>query len=144
MCCVIFPIHSSMGECNTILSAYTKYPAEPHSSVGSVQDLESFRGLMIVIETGFIPLSSLSIISTTVIWDRSQCLEKIKELWESMDRRTGRRDITLILFKRRETPCNQYHTIQTLRRGHLTPFPTMVSTLWKSLNLSSANAFKLD
>ena len=51
--------------------------AEPHSSVGSVADLRTggcwfdprtgqypFRGLMIVIATGFIPLSPLSVVST--------------------------------------------------------------------------------
>ena len=53
--------------------------AEPHSSVGSVADLKtggrwfdprlgqfSFSGLMIVIATGFVPLSSLSVVSTMV------------------------------------------------------------------------------
>ena len=62
-----------MGECNTVLS-------EPHSSVGSVADLRtgghwfdprlgqySFRRLMIVIATGFIPLSPLSIVSRMVM-----------------------------------------------------------------------------
>ena len=56
-------------------------------SVGSVQDLRtdgpwfdikigqySFRGLMIVISTGYIPLSLLSIVSTMVIWESSQWL----------------------------------------------------------------------
>ena len=38
----------------------------------------SFRGLTIVIATGFIPLSPLSIVSTMVIWESSQWLgEKI-------------------------------------------------------------------
>ena len=54
--------------------------AEPPSSVGSIADLRtggrrfnpklgqySFRGLMIVIAKGFIPLSPLSIVSTTVM-----------------------------------------------------------------------------
>ena len=61
--------------------------AEPHSSVGSVADLRtggrwfdprlgqySFRGLMIVIATGFIPLSPLSVVSTMVVWESSQWL----------------------------------------------------------------------
>ena len=59
--------------------------AELHSSVGSVADLRiggclfdpqlgqySFPGLMIVIATGFIPLSSLSIVSTMVMRESSQ------------------------------------------------------------------------
>ena len=63
--------------------------AEPHSSVGSVADLRtggrwfdprlgqySFRGLMIAIATGFIPLSPLSIFSVMVNWESSQWLEK--------------------------------------------------------------------
>ena len=57
--------------------------------VGSVADLRtgggwfdpqlsqySFRGLMIVIATGFIPLSLLSIVSTMVVWESSQWLRK--------------------------------------------------------------------
>ena len=61
--------------------------AEPHISVGSVADLRtggrwfdprlgqySFQGLMIVIATGFIPLSLLSVVSTMVIWESSQWL----------------------------------------------------------------------
>ena len=56
--------------------------AEPHSSFGSVEDLRtggrwfdsllgqySFRGLMIVIAAGFIPLSPLSVVSTMVMWE---------------------------------------------------------------------------
>ena len=34
------------------------------------------RGLMIVIATGLIPLSSLSVVSTTVTWESSQWLGK--------------------------------------------------------------------
>ena len=64
---------------------------EPHSSVGSVADLRtggrffdprlgqySFRGLVIVIATGFVPLSlsPLSVVSTMVMWESSQWLEK--------------------------------------------------------------------
>ena len=65
------------------------YRAEPHHSVGSVVDLRtggrwfdpwlsqySFRGLMIVIATGFIPLSLLSFVSTIVMWESSQWLGK--------------------------------------------------------------------
>ena len=60
-----------------------------HSSVGSVADLRtggrkfdywfdqySFRGLMIVVATGSIPLSPLSVVSTMVLWESSQCLGK--------------------------------------------------------------------
>ena len=63
--------------------------ANPHSAVGSVADLRtgdrwfdlwlsqySFRGLMIVIVTGFIPLSQLSVVSTMVKLKSSQCLGK--------------------------------------------------------------------
>ena len=87
--------------------------SEPHSSVGSVADLRtggrwfnprldqySFRGLMIVIATGFIPLSPLSVVSTMVMWESNQWLGKnivrstgLKELQESMNWCTGRRDI---------------------------------------------------
>ena len=62
--------------------------AEPHSSVGSIADLRtgggwfdprlaqySFCGL-IVIATGFIPLSTLSVVSTMVLWESSQWLGK--------------------------------------------------------------------
>ena len=63
--------------------------AEPHSSVGSVAYLRtgghwfdprfgqySSLGLMIVIVTGFIALSLLSVVSTLVIWESSQWLGK--------------------------------------------------------------------
>ena len=62
---------------------------EPHSLVGSVQDLRtggrwldpwlsqySLRGLMIVIATGFIPLSLLSVVLTMVMWESSHWLKK--------------------------------------------------------------------
>ena len=65
------------------------YHAEPHTSVGTVADLKtvgrwfdprlgqySFRGLMIVIATGFIPLSPLSVVSTMVMWESSLWLGK--------------------------------------------------------------------
>ena len=58
---------------------------EFHSLVNSVADLRtggrwfdprigqySFRGLMIIIWTGFIPLSPLSVVSTMVMWESSQ------------------------------------------------------------------------
>ena len=63
--------------------------AEPHSSVGSVVDLRtggrwfnpwlgqfSFLRLMIVIATGFILLSLMSVVSTMVLWESSQWLGK--------------------------------------------------------------------
>ena len=63
--------------------------AEHHSSIGKEADLRaggrgfdprfsqySFRDLMIVIATGFIPLSPLSVVSTMVMWESSQLLEK--------------------------------------------------------------------
>ena len=61
----------------------------------------SFRRLMIVIATEFIPLSPLSIVSTMVMWESSQWLVKnivrstsLKELKESTGRCTGRHSIT--------------------------------------------------
>ena len=63
--------------------------AEPLSSVGSAADMRtggrwfdprfgqySFRGLIIVIATGFIPLSPLSVVLTMVRWESSQWLRK--------------------------------------------------------------------
>ena len=64
-------------------------PEPPTVYVGSVANLKkggcwfdsrlgqySFRGLKIVIATGFIPLSPLSVVSTMVMWESSQWLEK--------------------------------------------------------------------
>ena len=63
--------------------------AEPHSSVDSVANLRtggcwvdpqlsqySYRWLMIIIATGSIPLSLLSLVSTMVIWKYSQWFGK--------------------------------------------------------------------
>ena len=63
--------------------------AKPHSSVGTVADLRtggrwldprlshySFQELMIVVVTGFTPLSPLSIVSTMVMWENCQWLGK--------------------------------------------------------------------
>ena len=65
-----------------------------------------FKGLMIVIATGFIPLSLLSIISIMITWENSQLIWKeycveywLKELQESMDRWTGCCNMTEILLK---------------------------------------------
>ena len=68
---------------------YLKSFAEPHSSVVSVADLRTggrwfdtllgqyfFRELMIVIATGFILLSPLSVVSAMVMWERRQWLGK--------------------------------------------------------------------
>ena len=82
-----------------------------HSSVGSVAGLRtggrrfdlrlgqySFRGWMIVIATGFIPLSPLSVVSTMVMWLGKNIAEYwLKKPQESMDRCIG--DITEILIK---------------------------------------------
>ena len=67
--------------------AFTR--AEPQSSVGRVAHLRtgggwfdprlgqnSFRGLVIVIATGFIPLSPLSDVSTMVMWESRRWLGK--------------------------------------------------------------------
>ena len=74
---------------NQYVALFKNSAAEPHSSVGSVVDLRtegrwfdprlgqySFRGLMIVIATGFIPLSPLSVVSTIVMHESSQWLVK--------------------------------------------------------------------
>ena len=66
-----------------------KLAAKPNSSVGRVADLRtggrgfdpqlgqySFRGLMIVIATGFIPRSPLSIVLTMAMWESTQWLGK--------------------------------------------------------------------
>ena len=68
-------------------NAFNLGPA--HSSVGSIENLRtggrwfdpqlsqySFRRLMIVIATGFIPLSPLSVVLTMVMWESSQWLGK--------------------------------------------------------------------
>ena len=67
----------------------------------------SFRGLLIVIATGFISLPPLSIVSTMLMWESSQWLGEniVRITWlnilqESMDRCTGRCDITETLLKR--------------------------------------------
>ena len=104
--------------------------AEPHGSVGSVVDLRtggrwpdsqlgqySFQGLMIVIATGFIPLSPLVrcfdnsyLGKQPVVW-KDYCAEYwLKEVQESIDRCTGCRDITGILLK----VCVKHHTINEL------------------------------
>ena len=76
----------SLDSSNTGL--FGKGLAKPHSSVGSFEDLRagrwfdpwlghySFRGLIIVIATGFIPLSPLSVVLTMVMWESSQSLGK--------------------------------------------------------------------
>ena len=88
--------------------------AKPNSLVGSVADLRtggrwfdprlglySFRGLMIVIATGFIPLSPLSVVSTRRICGKAAsglqrilCGVLVKRTSERMDRCTGRPNIT--------------------------------------------------
>ena len=78
--------HTPKCHCDNHVSLDT---AKPHSSAGSVADLRtgghwfnthlgqySFQGLMMVIATGFIPLSPLSIVSTMVMWERSHWLGK--------------------------------------------------------------------
>ena len=59
---------------------------EPHGSVGDLRTggcwfnfrlgQYSFRGLMIVIATGFIPLLPLSVVSTMVMWEFNHWLGK--------------------------------------------------------------------
>ena len=81
---VLFPLPLEAFEINTTSD---RPNAEPHSSVGSVADLSpggrwfdprlgqySSRALMIVIATGFIPLSPLSVVLTKVTFESSQWL----------------------------------------------------------------------
>ena len=99
--------------------------ADPHSTVGSDAHLKtegrwfdprlgqnSFRGLIIVIATRFIPVSPLSVVSTMVTWESNQwlgilCGVLVKRTPENMGRCTGGRDRTEILLKRHETPYNR-------------------------------------
>ena len=82
-------MHEGVVSFNTVTSCLPCMDAEPNRSFGSVEDLRtggcwfkprlaqySFRGLMIVIKTGFIPLSPLSIVSTMVMCENSQWLGK--------------------------------------------------------------------
>ena len=75
--------------CQAVFTRVLKQDAKPHCSVSSIAALRtrgrcfdprlgqySFRGLMIVIVTGFIPLSLLSIVSTFVMWESSHWLGK--------------------------------------------------------------------
>ena len=88
----------------------------PHSSGGSVADLRtggrwfdplvgqySFRGLMVIIATGFIPpavrcFDNGHVGKQTVAWTEYCAEYWLKKLQESMDRCTGRRDITEIIL----------------------------------------------
>ena len=71
------------------ITIFNTLNSEPHSAVGSVADLRtggrwfdlrlgqySFRGLVISIAIGFIPLSPLSVVSTMVTWESSHWLGK--------------------------------------------------------------------
>ena len=93
-CCQYFLLfyqkHSvSLGHTKHSLVFFAHEVAEPHSSVDSVADLStggrwfdprlgqySFRELMIVIATGLIPLSPLSVVSTMVMWESNLWLGK--------------------------------------------------------------------
>ena len=68
---------------------FLEWIAGPHGSLVSIADLRTegrwfdpllgqyfFQGLMIVIATGFIPLSVLSVVLTMVMWKSSQWLGK--------------------------------------------------------------------
>ena len=88
--------------------------SSPQSPFGSIRDFRtggrwfdpflspySFRKLMIVIATGFIPLSPMSIVLEMVMWKSNKWLgknivheKKKKKIPASMDRCTGRRNIT--------------------------------------------------
>ena len=97
-----------------LISSSLKF-AEAHSSVGSDADLRtggrwfdprlsqySFRGLMIVIATGLIlsPLFRQWLCGKAASGLEKKCAEHwLEELQESMDRCTGRHDITEIRLK---------------------------------------------
>ena len=81
-------MHNYMVTClvYSITTIHETFLSGLHKTLGSVQDLRtgsrwfnprlgqySFRGLMIVVVTGFIPLSPLSIVSTMVMWESSLC-----------------------------------------------------------------------
>ena len=74
----------------------------------------SFRGLMIIIATGFIPLTAVRCFDNHEAasgLERILCSVLVKEFQESMDRRTGRRYITEVLL---ETALN---TIQSINQS---------------------------
>ena len=60
------------------IGQWVVYRTWKHEVAGSIPGLGQFsvRGLMIVVATGFIPLSLLSIVSTLVMWESSQWLGK--------------------------------------------------------------------
>ena len=98
---------------NVLFHAKHLLVAEPHSSVGRVADLSSlgrwfdlrfgqysFRGLLIVIETGFIDVRCFDNVGKQPMAWKESCAEYwLKELHESMDRCTGRCGVTEILLK---------------------------------------------
>ena len=79
-----------LGRVTTIFTIFSiSHYAEPHCLVGTVADSitegcwfdpwpskYSFRGLITVIATGFIPLSPLSVVLTMYMWESSQWLGK--------------------------------------------------------------------
>ena len=72
-------------------------PAEPHSSVGSTQDLRTGgRWFDSRLDQFSFQVFMMIIVSKVVMWKSSQWL---KELQESMDWCTDRRDITEIPLK---------------------------------------------
>ena len=75
----------------------------------------SFQGLMMIAATGFISLTRLSVVSTTVMRESSQWLGKGfvlstgKNLRNSMDRRAGRRNITEVMLNNAQSESiNKY------------------------------------
>ena len=86
---------------------------------------------MIVIATGFIPLSPLSIVSTIIMLESSQWFEYcakywLKELQENMDRCNGRCDITELLLKTALKSIQSFNQSTTPLRA-ISPFPTAFS-----------------
>ena len=126
-----------------IYSYFNGHSAKPHNSVGSPQYLRtggrwfdprvgqySFLEFMIVIATGLIPLSLLSIVSTMLMWESSQLLGR-NIVWRTdkknsnMDRCIGSRDITEILLK---TALNTMQSISQSKTIHKSHVPTKLGT----------------
>ena len=108
------PSWPSCSLCHQLVSN----PLLPSQAGGCLLGQCSFQGLMIVITTGFIPLSLLSIFSLMVMWESSQWLWEeyyvdywLKELQESMDRCTGRCIILEILLN------TAFNTIQSINQS---------------------------
>ena len=108
---------------NLLFNLFCAQYADPYISIGSISDLTtggrwfdtrlgqySFRGLMIVTGTRFIPLITVCCFDTGYV---EYCAEYwLKELQESMDRCTCCHDITEILLKTMLNTIQQLLTVK--------------------------------